>query len=146
MTDDRPASFLFEQFVGELLTSGYSFRFQAKGRSMFPTIQDGDILHIEPVITRGPAVGQIVLLRKGEEFRAHRVVRKQGDCFVTRGDAGVEDDGEIPRGQILGLVVAKQCSVTGRVVRFDTFAARMGFFLRECRRRTAKFRDIFARN
>jgi signal peptidase I len=113
---------------------------------MLPTIQDGDILHIEPVITRGPAVGQIVLLRKGEEFRAHRVIRKQGDSFVTRGDSGVEDDGEIPRGQILGLVVAKQCSVTGRMVRFDTFAARLGFLLRECRRRTAQFRGSFTRN
>ena len=133
MTEDRPASFLFEQFVGELVTSGYGFRFRAKGRSMLPTIEDGEILHIEPVITRGPGVGQIVLFRKGEEFRAHRVIRKRGDCFVTRGDAGLEEDGEIPRGQILGLVVAKQCAVTGRIVRLDNIRSRSRFFLRRVR-------------
>jgi signal peptidase I len=145
MSEDRPASFLFQQFVGELITSGYAFRFQARGRSMLPTIRDGEILHVEPVIARGPAIGHIVLLRKGEEFRTHRIVRKRGDLFVTRGDAGLEDDGEIPRGRILGLVVAKQCSITGRTIRLDNFPARARYFLRELHRGSSSLLSKFQR-
>lgn len=102
---------------------------------MLPTIHDGEILHIQPVITGKVRIGHIVLLRKGEEFRAHRIIRKRGELFITRGDAGMEDDGAIPRGQILGLVIAKRCLASGRTVRLDTLGARLRFLANEARRR-----------
>jgi len=104
---------------------------------MLPTIQDGEILHIQPVITGKLRIGHIVLLRRGEQFRAHRIIRRRGEFFVTRGDAGLQHDGFIPRGHILGLVIGKRCTITGRMVRLDTPGARLRFFADEARRRVA---------
>jgi signal peptidase I len=140
MIEDRPQSFLFQQFAGELVQRGLIFRFQARGCSMFPTIQDGEILHVQAVGQRKLRIGDIVLAHSAGEFKAHRIIRKRGDFFVTRGDGGCETDNEIHRDQILGLVIAKECRHTGRTVRIHGVAARLAFFATEARRHMATSR------
>ncbi len=102
-----------------------------------PTILDGEILHIQPVITGKLRIGHVVLFRRGDEFKAHRIIRRRGEFYVTRGDAGLDDDGLLSRGHILGLVIAKRCPDSGRTVRLDTLQARARFFTREARRRVS---------
>jgi signal peptidase I len=106
---------------------------------MLPTIQDGEIVHVKPVATDMLRIGDIVLLRTGEQFRAHRIIRKRGQCFLTRGDAGVDTDGEIRCDQILGRVTAKEVMNSRRVVRLDGLKARLEFVALELRRRGAGF-------
>lgn len=137
MIKDRAESSGFHLLTSELIAGGYGLRFQAVGRSMLPTIQDGEIVHVKPVATDMLRIGDIVLLRTGEQFKAHRIIRKHGECFITRGDAGTDSDGEIRRDQILGRVTAKEGMNSRRMVRLDGMRARLEFFAYETRRRAA---------
>jgi hypothetical protein len=139
MIKDRAESSAFHLLTSELIAGGYGLRFQAVGRSMLPTIQNGDIVHVRPVAGDMLKIGDIVLLRTGEQFKAHRIIRKRGQCFITRGDAGVDVDGEIRCDQILGRVTAKESTNSGRLVRLDGMRARLEFFALEARRRAASF-------
>ena len=139
MISDRAESSVFHLLTSDLIAGGYGLRFQAMGRSMLPTIQDGEIVHVQPVTRDMLRIGDIVLLRIGTEFKAHRIIRKHGQCFITRGDAGVDTDGEIRCDQILGRVIAKEPINSRRLVRLDGMKARLGFFAAELRRRGANF-------
>lgn len=134
MNRDFPQSLIFEELSSELLASGHSFRFQARGRSMLPAIEDGEILHVRPLGKQKLKVGDIVLFRLNEKFTAHRIVRKLGGHYVTRGDAGIDLDPAVARDQVLGLVIAKQCNQSGSVVRLHGLHTRFIFHLREVRR------------
>jgi hypothetical protein len=133
MNRDFPHSLVFEELTSELLATGHGFRFQARGRSMLPVIQDGEILHVRPLRQDKLSTGDIVLFRANEEFKAHRITSKQGDLLFTRGDAGLEVDGAITRGQILGIVIAKECAQSGQIIRLSGFLPRSTFRLRKAR-------------
>ena len=143
MIEDRPASQIFGELADELLASGVGFRFQAKGRSMWPLIDDGEILHVQQVNAARLKLGDIVLFRRDTEFKAHRIIRKQKKLgnyqFITRGDAGQNQDGAIEGGQIMGKIIAKQCGKSGAIVRLDSLAARLNFFSAETRRQARKY-------
>ena len=144
MTKDRAESAGFHLLISELIAGGYGLRFQAVGRSMLPTIKDGEIVHVKPVASSTLRIGDIVLLRTGEQFRAHRIIRKCGESFITRGDAGVDTDGEIRGDQILGRITAKEVMNSRRLVRLDGTKARLKFLALELRRRGAGF--VLSRN
>ncbi|HEX3106797.1 MAG TPA: S24/S26 family peptidase [Terriglobales bacterium] len=139
MTKDRAESLVFNLLTNNLISAGYGLRFQAVGRSMLPTIQDGEIVHVKPVTADMLRIGDIVLLRTDEQFKAHRIIRKRGQGFVTRGDAGVDTDGEIRGDQILGRVTAKEAISSPRLVRLDGIRARLKFFSAELCRRGISF-------
>lgn len=136
MTNDRADSATFSQLAGELLARDITFRFQAKGRSMIPIIADGDVLHVESVNPHRLKLGDIVLFKRGAEFKAHRIIGKRRSLFSTRGDAG-EDIDEIRPEQIVGKVIAKECK--GRTISISGTIARAEFFWRELRRRVRRF-------
>jgi len=130
----RAASATFCQLTSELLAHGLGVRFQATGQSMFPAIQDGDILHVKPVNTATLRVADIVLFKNGYGFKAHRIIRKKKNIFVTRGDSGMDADGEMTEEQIMGKVVAKESAETGVVVALAGPLARLRFFTNEARK------------
>ena len=136
-TQDRPESSTFCLFAGEFISAGLGFRFQARGRSMVPLIQDGDILHVERARVAKLRVGDIVLFEKEKELKAHRIVGKRNQYFTMRGDAGVEGDGEVQGEQIVGKIIAKECRVSGRIISLDSTRERARFFL-TCARRWAR--------
>jgi hypothetical protein len=140
MNKDFPQSFIFEELASELIGSGCGFRFQARGRSMLPTIEDGEILHVAPVETERLKVGDIVLMRTSEGFKAHRIVGRMGSRFVVRGDAGEGHGETVARDQILGLVVSKECRATGRIVRLRGLMPRLIFSVREAK---SQFSSVF---
>ena len=143
MTKDRAESLAFHLLSSDLISAGYGLRFQAVGRSMLPTIQDGEIVHVKPVASDMLRIGDIVLLRTGEQFKAHRIIRKRGQCFITQGDSGVDTDGEIRCDQILGRVTAKEDMNSRRLVRLDGVKARLEFLALELRRFAIDF--VFSR-
>src|SRR5262249_40798715 len=128
MIEDRAHSGTFRDVASEFITSGFSFRFQARGRSMWPTIRDGDILHVEGVASAAIRLADVVLFSSEQGLKAHRVVRKHAGTFVTRGDAAVEADSPIRGEQIMGRVVAKECAETRRVTSLRGFVPRMRYF------------------
>jgi len=96
--------------LGELsravLGRGASFRFRAMGGSMYPLIENGDVLTVVPLGRRALAPGDIVeFLHPGHGgLRVHRVVGRRNGAYLVQGDGLSEPDGWIPRENILGRV------------------------------------------
>src|SRR6266700_2061456 len=134
MIEDRTHSQAFGAIADELVAAGLSFRFEARGRSMLPAIRDGEFLHVQHEDMTTIKRADIVLFKDPTGFKAHRVVRRQGDVFVTRGDAGLEPDNEIRGSQIMGKIIAKECAETGRMMALDGLMPRMKFFASEGKR------------
>jgi hypothetical protein len=88
------------------LGRGSSIRLKAKGRSMSPFIQDGDILRLSPADSNSLSVGDVVAFRFSESDRIaiHRVTGKIDGHYLIRGDYCSEPDGLIPGIDILGQV------------------------------------------
>src|SRR5882724_9472912 len=114
---------LFRAIARDLLRAGTSVCFEAKGSSMLPAIQDGDVLHVAPVGASQLRCGEILLVEgdgSTEDTRklwVHRLISKdiRGDRFVTQGDASQEPDAPVRAHQIFGRVIAKE-SVIQRVM------------------------------
>ena len=100
--DSRKFAPLCEMILGR----GLPVRFPASGQSMQPNILDGDLVEIAPLLGEKLRRGDIALTRTEDGFVLHRVVEcdDAGDAIVTRGDAGLEDDG--PSAAVLGRAVA----------------------------------------
>ncbi len=104
-----------------LLHQGKSIRFRAPGRSMHPTIKDGEVIMVAPIVPSDVRQGDIVLYRANGNVYAHRVVGIQGkrddpgprsvrpnshQLFTLRGDALGALDEEVHPDQLLGKVVS----------------------------------------
>jgi len=66
---------LFIDVSVELLRQGKSVRFRAPGRSMHPTIKEGETIRVEPIAPFDIKRGDILLYIVGRKVIAHRVVR-----------------------------------------------------------------------
>jgi signal peptidase I len=88
----------------QVLHAKGSVRMGVLGSSMLPAIRPFDVLLLRRA-TRAPAIGEIVLFRRGSRFFVHRVVDRDGDSLVTQGDALGEPDPPIDRAGVLGRVV-----------------------------------------
>ena len=126
---------LFEEMIRELLRQGLSARFQARGGSMSPTIRDGDIVEVTPVIVRKLRKDDIVLAKSNYGFRLHRLVSADfhNDVFITRGDYSHENDPALKASQILGVAHAKEVRV-GRHIVQARFQGVRGWTLRSAAR------------
>ena len=121
-----PSSFsspfcLFTDVATGLLRQGYGVRFYARGWSMYPTIKDGEVITVEPVLPSQVKRGDILLHHNGRGMIAHRVVRIArkkaflntqnsvlGTFFIFRGDASSTCDEPVEEDQVLGKVVSVQ--------------------------------------
>ena len=99
----------------ETLNCGHSIRFRAPGDSMYPTICDGDLITVEPILPFDVVVGDIILYRHQSGVVAHRVVDIEAPqssvlspqhCFTLRGDAAINNDFPVHADQILGKIVS----------------------------------------
>jgi hypothetical protein len=101
----------FGDLAAELLAQGVAVRFRATGRSMLPTVRDGDCLIVAPVSLREVAVGDVVLCEGRRGPVAHRVAAVETAAdgrsrFVLRGDASLENDPPLDEAHLRGRVVA----------------------------------------
>ncbi len=104
------AESLFTEMTAELLRRGQSVRFSASGRSMCPTIREGEVITVSPVAPSEVGLADIILYRSGARVIAHRVVARQRGvegmtAFLVRGDASENCDDPVAPTQILGKVV-----------------------------------------
>jgi signal peptidase I len=117
---------LFGDLSTELLRQGKSIRFRAPGRSMYPTIREGEAITVDPIEPSSINIGDIILYRQDTSVVAHRVVRiiktelsppcsldaehQSNDtrhAFLFRCDTwGKEDLKPVTGAQILGKVIA----------------------------------------
>ncbi len=80
---------------------------------MYPSIREGELITVEPVVASDVTVGDIVLYRSERGVIAHRVVGSSPTQssvlsphhFLLRGDASLSCDKPVAAHQILGRVV-----------------------------------------
>ena len=81
---------------------GYNF-FEVATGSMSSTIEIGDIVVVK--ITKEVNKNDIIVYKDGDNFITHRLVEKDGDKLVAKGDANNSEDKPIVEEQILGRVI-----------------------------------------
>lgn len=150
-----PSSFcLFTDVTTGLLRQGYGVRFCAKGWSMYPTIKDGEMITVEPVVPSQVKRGDILVHHNGRGMIAHRVVRIPrkkallnpedsilGTSFVLRGDASSTCDEPVEGDQVLGKVVSVERN--GRLIDLDSWKSMILFASHLC---TSHFKRSIIRN
>jgi signal peptidase I len=114
----RSPQHLFLDVSTELLQCGHSVRFKAPGRSMQPTIKEGETITVDPIAPEEVKRGDIILYRTPGGVVAHRVVgieRKMSTqssslsphhLFLLRGDSATTCDAPVAPDQVLGKVIS----------------------------------------
>jgi len=89
-----------------VLDQGIPFRFRATGFSMLPFVRDGDVITLAPLAGTSPSLGDVVAFLHPDsgKLAVHRVVGKQGDSVLVRGDNTEKPDGLVPTADLLGRV------------------------------------------
>lgn len=95
----------FESLAISILREGQNLRFRARGASMHPFIQDGDLVEVQPVEANSVRRGDVVFCRLPDDrLVVHRVIRAGQGYFLTQGDALPHPDGRVPAENVLGRV------------------------------------------
>lgn len=91
----------------QVFSKGMQFRFQARGASMAPFIQDGDVICIAPLGKNGPGLGEVTAFLHPQNGRlvVHRVVGKHGvTCLIQGDNLPGSPDGLVSIENLLGRV------------------------------------------
>ena len=81
---------------------GYTF-FEVATGSMYPTIEIGDVVIVE--ITKDIKQNDIIVYKDEKNFITHRIIQKDKDKLVTKGDANNSQDSPIGIETVLGKVI-----------------------------------------
>lgn len=81
---------------------GYTF-FEVATGSMENTINIGDVVIVN--LTKDVNENDIIVYKDDNNFITHRLIKKQTDKLITRGDANNSEDKPINEDQILGKVI-----------------------------------------
>jgi hypothetical protein len=106
---------ILHELMTAVIENGASFRFRARGFSMFPLIRDRDIITLAPLKSVGP--GDVVAFRhpNSGKLAVHRILETNVDGFLIKGDNIPEPDGIIPAENILAVAVSveRNCRKVG---------------------------------
>jgi hypothetical protein len=105
------------EFIKAFLAKRAQFRFRALGFSMYPFIQDGDVITLLPLDGQAPKAGMVVAFchPQSQKLVVHRLLATLADGCLIRGDSALAVDGVIPLTNILGIV--RQVEREGKEVR-----------------------------
>ncbi|MFQ6086935.1 MAG: signal peptidase I [Candidatus Bathyarchaeia archaeon] len=79
--------------------------FRVSGRSMYPTLEDGDYVVIWRAIN-GNLTNEIVLFEDHtNKLIVHRAIANNSEMVMTKGDANKSPDGWITRENVIGFVL-----------------------------------------
>ncbi len=113
----------FASISQEVLGRGRILRFKAKGGSMSPFIRNGDVVEVVPL--KGKInLGDIILYHSSYGNPVvHRVIRRNRESIITKGDSVPGSDQPIFLKQVLGRVVAIERN--GWCIRLDKPAGKL---------------------
>lgn len=81
---------------------GYTF-FEVATASMYPTIGIGDVVIVE--VTKEVEQNDIIVYTDGESIITHRLIEKNDDELIAKGDANNSEDKPITENMVLGKVI-----------------------------------------
>jgi len=102
--EERGPEQLLQPLLADLLRGGTPVRLEVTGHSMSPFIRSGDVVTIEPLSGRRPALGEVVALAPGGHLLVHRLVGWDRGQALCRGDAAAGADPPAPPDDLLGRV------------------------------------------
>jgi signal peptidase I len=73
--------------------------------SMWPVLKENDLILMRGLSGKDAQIGMIIVYKNPQGFTIHRLVKKDGDKLVTRGDANNIDDTPIASADVIGTVV-----------------------------------------
>ncbi len=113
----------FTSIAQEVLGRGRILRFKAKGGSMSPFIRNGDVVEVVPL--KGKInFGDIILYHSSCGGPViHRVIQRNKESIITKGDSVLGSDQPIFSKQVLGRVVAVEKN--GWCIKLDRPMARL---------------------
>ena len=96
----------FAELLKAVLARKAAFRFKAKGFSMSPFINDGDVITLSSYLNSAPEQGDVVgfIHPKNGKLSIHRIVSKREGSYFIKGDNRRAADGFIRKEDILGRV------------------------------------------
>lgn len=81
---------------------GYTF-FEVATGSMSPTIEIGDVVIVK--LTKQVNVNDIIVYQDGNDFITHRLIEKNGDELIAKGEANNSEDKPIKADMVIGQVI-----------------------------------------
>jgi signal peptidase I len=97
---------LISNLIESELNIGDQIQFYVTSNSMKPIIQIGDLIVAEVVPTGVIKQGDIIIIRRVDDFLTHRVISITKDGWLTKGDNNVVMDPIVKKGSLIGLVKA----------------------------------------
>lgn len=112
---------VFFDYVVSQLREGHTVSIPLTGTSMSPLLREGrDNLVLAPLPPDAPLRRyDVVLFRYRGGYLLHRIVRIEGDTVTTRGDALASLE-QVPRTDIVAILIAVQNTQTGKVINCDS--------------------------
>ena len=93
--------------------------------SMWPTFKTGDLILVKGIEGEVLGINDIAVYEHENGFAIHRVVEKNENTFVTKGDANTDEDTPVSYTQLVG----KAIEIGGRPLKIP-FVGSIGGFLR----------------
>ncbi len=92
--------------AAQLMRQFGEVRLKVTGASMLPAVWPGDVLTVRRRSAAELLPGSIVVCYRDQGFVAHRLIGRQGDRILTRGDSHLRDDPPFSEDELLGEVVS----------------------------------------
>ena len=73
--------------------------------SMWPALKENDLILMKGIRGEEAQIGQIIIFKNQWGFTIHRLIRKENNVLVTKGDANSVEDAPIAPGDVIGRIV-----------------------------------------
>ena len=100
------------EMLSDALRRGEAVEITSFGFSMWPRIQNGSMVHIEPCSGSDATRGDVVLFEGRGRLVLHRVLRERASQVFIKGDACFDADGWVERKLILGRIPPRRGDTT----------------------------------
>ncbi len=119
---------VFFSYVEEEIAEGKSVSLRVKGKSMTPTLHEGDIITLIPVNQHKLKIGDVVLFTYKNNFLLHRIICKKKNKLTLQGDAVYQHTEKISTQEVIALLqqVKKQ---NGKTIDCQSIYRRIYFYL-----------------
>ena len=95
---------LVSNLIESEMTIGDQIRFSVISNSMQPILQIGDSVVAEVIPDTDVKPGDIIVIKRVDDFLTHRVISKSKDGWLTKGDNNVRLDPPVPKENFIGRV------------------------------------------